>query len=100
MLPTVDALHSALTSRLAAEHSLVGYNLAAMRCMARSVEQKASAKLFESAIVERRAAAAEEASVMELRRRAAARATGKPRGAKKRARAAPSRDEGPGARRV
>jgi len=88
-LPALHQLQAILTKRLAAEHSLVGYNLAAMRCMARTLEQSEQAKLFEGAITEQRTARAEAAPVGELRRRTAARA----HGAKGHAKKAPKKRE-------
>ena len=74
LLPTLHQIDDALTKRLATEQTLVGYNLAAMRCMARTLEQNAEAKLFESQLNERKQMRAEghgaAASVGELRRRA------------------------------
>ena len=42
MLATVDDLDRTLAARLSLEQSLVGYNLAAMRCLARSVEHSST----------------------------------------------------------
>ena len=79
----LQALEAALHQRLAAEQAVVGYNLAAMRFMRRTLESTAETKFFGEALEEH---GKEGTTITELRRKTAARQLGssKERSGKKR----------------
>ena len=76
MRTLLHELDSALRTRLTAEQSVLGYNLAAMRFVKNSMEASDSGKFFEAALEERakeRTSAVAAGAVGELRRKTAAR---------------------------
>ena len=51
-LALLHELDGALQARLASEHSTIGYNLAAMRCMQHALEQSDEGRFFAEALDE------------------------------------------------
>ena len=76
LLQLLHKLDAALRARLAAEQSVVGYNLAAMRFMRHQLEQKDETRFFATALEQSQASGD---SIAELRRKTAARARGSKR---------------------
>lgn len=71
MVSLLQQLDRAVRGRIERERSTVGYNLAALRFIQRSLEQTTSSSFFENALSTKQATAA--ASTAELRRQTIAR---------------------------
>ena len=77
LLTMLHALDTSLRSRLAQEHGIIGYNLAAMRYMRQQLEQADDTRFFAGALEQSTAAGRD--SIGELRRKTAARERGSKR---------------------
>jgi hypothetical protein len=73
----LNALDTSLRSRLAQEHGVIGYNLAAMRYMRQQLEQVDDTRFFAGALEQSTATGRD--SIGELRRKTAARERGSKR---------------------
>ena len=74
MVGLLHEIKGALTARLAHEHAVVGYNVAALGFVGRELEEQTQARLFEEAIGARAdAGAAKAGATAELRRKTVAR---------------------------
>jgi U3 small nucleolar RNA-associated protein 12 len=77
LLTMLNALDTSLRSRLAQEHGVIGYNLAAMRYMRQQLEQVDDTRFFAGALEQSTATGRD--SIGELRRKTAARERGSKR---------------------
>ena len=76
MVGLLHEIKAALGARLAHEHSVVGYNVAALGFVGREIEEQSQARLFEDAVIARaegKGAKDAAGATAELRRKTVAR---------------------------